>query len=85
MHRTQIYINDEDWNYLKELAAKSEKSVSDLIRAAIKKVYFGPKKLDFIKALDNVSGIWANYDIEPNTYLRNLRKGNRLNLYESDT
>ena len=80
MHRTQIYIDDSEWVILKELASKNKKTVSDLIRNAVKKIYFGDQRLDFARAIDDVSGIWSDRELNSDDYIRNLRKGNRKNL-----
>ena len=80
MHRTQIYIDEKEWNVLKELASKKQKSVSDLIRLAIRKIYFGRQKFDLTRAIDGISGIWADREIDSEDYIRNLRKGNRKRL-----
>ena len=80
MHRTQIYINDNEWAILKELASSKNKTVSDLIRTAVKKIYFGGQRLDLAKALDNISGIWSDREIDTEDFIRKLRQGHRKNL-----
>ena len=80
MHRTQIYIDDQEWLILKELASKNNKTVSDLIRNAVKKIYFGGQKLDLTRAIDDISGIWSDRELNSDDFIRKLRKGKRKNL-----
>ncbi len=82
MHRTQIYIDDDEWKALKELSSKGKKTVSDLIRSAIAAVYFSERKLDFECALDDMSGLWSDRSIDSEQFIRNLRTGDRKNVNE---
>ena len=82
MHRTQIYIDDQEWGILKSLALTKKKTVSALIRNAVTKAYFSNKKLNFLQSLQKITGIWADKKINTEKYVRSLRKGRRKNIYE---
>ena len=85
MHRTQIYIDENEWGILKELASKSRVSVSDLVRKAISKVYFTEKKLDLNRALDEISGLWTDREFNGTQFIRNLRSSKRKTFYEDNS
>lgn len=85
MHRTQIYIDENEWGILKELASKSRMSVSDLVRKAISKVYFTEKKMDLNRALDEISGLWTDRPFSTTQFIRNLRTGKRKMIYEDNS
>lgn len=79
MHRTQLYLDDELWDALRTQARTSGKTVSELVRAAARERYLG----DFEKrrkAMKAVVGLWKNrreFD-DPGKYVRELRRGTRL-------
>ncbi len=77
MHRTQIYFDEKEWSTLKLIALNAKSSISEMIRLAVRKTYLSKKHLNFDDALDNISGIWADKDIDTHQYIRTLRKGTR--------
>lgn len=83
MHRTQIYFDDFEWSNLKLLASNKNKSVSELIRNAVKSIYFKENKYDFDKALNDISGLWKDRDVDSLEYVNSLRKSRRSKTYES--
>ena len=42
MMKTQVYLPDEDLNALRQTAARSGRSVADLVREAIRRVWLRP-------------------------------------------
>lgn len=80
MHRTQIYLSENEMIYLRNLSRIKKKTLSELIREAIDKFYVIGKKQKLSQAIDVVFGIWADRRDMPKTkqYLRALRKSKRL-------
>jgi hypothetical protein len=80
MRRTQIYLDDRQRRTLDQVAKRSRRTVSDLIREAIAARYGAAPKKDFLAALRNGAfGAWkGRSDLEPTkTYVRRLRRGTR--------
>lgn len=79
MRRTQLYLEDELWKALHVRARQSKSTVSELARQALREKYLddaaGRKE-----ALLSAVGLWKDRTDLPDaqTYVRNLRKGNRL-------
>lgn len=86
MKRTQIYLTFEQWQALQNQSQKERKTMAELIRFAIDKVYRQKKKDNFKQALSSVAGIWSDRtDIETtDEYLRKLRAGDRLKRFGLD-
>ena len=60
MHRTQIYLTDEQHEELKSLADRLGKKQSELIRQALDS-YLEKRRIDgWREAVDNIAGIWAD-------------------------
>ncbi|MBI2341006.1 MAG: hypothetical protein HYU99_11680 [Deltaproteobacteria bacterium] len=80
MKRTQLYIDDSQFQLLFSISREKKTTVSDLVRRALDKVYGRRRrKRDFIKALNASFGIWKNRTDLPPTdeYVRSLRKDTR--------
>ena len=77
MRRTQICFNENEWNSLRFLATRKKKTVSELIRQAVTRVYFSAHEQDIEGALDAIAGLWKDRAIKTDTYVRSLRKGKR--------
>ncbi|TMD85155.1 MAG: ribbon-helix-helix protein, CopG family [Chloroflexi bacterium] len=81
MRRTQIYLDDAQRRKLDQVAKRTRRTVSELIREAIDARYAATPKADFLDALRAGSfGIWKQRpDLGPTgTYVRRLRRGNRI-------
>jgi hypothetical protein len=82
MKRTQLYIDEEEFGVLSVLARQRKKTISELVREAIRKTYFEKKSLDPIKVLEETRGLWKDHEIgKTQKYLRELRKGTRLERF----
>jgi len=81
--RTQIYLRSEQWQKLQIESEREHKSVAELIRQAIDKIYLAKRKPNFEEALDAVTGIWADRTDIGSTeeYVRSLRCGTRLKRF----
>ncbi len=81
MRRTQIYLHDRQRRKLDQVAKRTGRTVSDLIREAIDVRYAATPKLDFLDALRaGRFGVWKDRpDLGPtDSYLRRVRRGNRV-------
>lgn len=86
MKRTQIYLNNEQYNNLIIESKKTSKTMSELIREAVNYKFGITKKIDFNKAIDSVAGLWEDRkDIKSGKdYINNIRKDKRINnLYKN--
>lgn len=85
MKRTQLYIDEEEFGVLSVLARQRKKTVSELVREAIRKTYLEKKSLDPLKVLAETRGLWKDRKIgSAQKYLRRLRKGARLERFGLD-
>lgn len=75
MKRTQIYIDDSDFEMLNKIGKQERKSVSELIRKAIKNTY--KKKEEGLKVLKEAAGLWQDRDFDTQEYVRSLREDSR--------
>jgi predicted DNA-binding protein len=78
MRRTQIYLDERQRRKLDDVARRTGRSVSDLIREAIDGWYGAPLNEDFLDALRSGSfGVWkARRDLgQTDGYVRRLRRG----------
>jgi len=81
MRRTQIYLNDRQRRKLDQVAKRTRRTVSELIREAIDARYAATPKEDFVAALrTGVFGVWKQRSDLGSTdsYLRRVRRGKRI-------
>ena len=81
MKRTQIYLDDRQRRKLDQVAKRTRRTVSELIREAIDARYAATPKEDFLAALRaGVFGVWKQRsDLEAtHRYVRRVRRGKRL-------
>lgn len=79
MKRTQLYIEDDVFKVLRRVSKEKEVSISELVRAAVKKVYALEKPADADWVLKEAAGIWKDRkDIQSTEkYVRQMRKSTR--------
>jgi hypothetical protein len=79
MRRIQLYLEDDLWKTLHVLARQSRSTVSELVRKALREKYLDDAARRK-EALLSAVGLWKDRTDIPDgeTYVRNLRKGNRL-------
>ena len=79
MKRTQLYMEDDIFKMLRRMSKETSLSISELVRAAVKKVYAyeKPEDADFI--LRESAGIWKDKKDIASTeqYVRRMRKDTR--------
>lgn len=75
MVRTQLYLDDRAHARLHELARQQGRTISDLVREAIDRVYLAHGNDDLLSAFDKVVGIWSDRKDLGSTraYVRRLR------------
>jgi Arc/MetJ family transcription regulator len=79
MRRTQLYLDDQLWTALHNRARSESKTVSELVREAVRERYIG--KLDERRqAMQAIVGIRRETTGTPDSteYVRDLRRGNRI-------
>lgn len=79
MRRTQLYLEDDLWKTLHILARQSRSTVSELVRRAVREKYLDDSARRK-EALLSAVGLWKDRTDLPDTetYVRSLRKGDRL-------
>jgi len=73
MRRTQIYLDEEIYAYLKRESRLRRKTISELIREALKEKITNRRKR-ILKALNEVKGLWKDREINPSEFMRNIRE-----------
>lgn len=83
MHRTQIYLTDEEERALSDQAKVTGRSKSDLIREAIDARYLKATAdtVTVLKVLDDTSGAWKGRRETGAEYVKKLRSGRLGRLY----
>ena len=81
MRRTQIYLDDRQRRKLDQVAKRTSRTVSDLIREAIDSRYAASPREDFLEALRaGTFAVWKKRrDLgDTQSYVRGLRRGSRV-------
>jgi predicted CopG family antitoxin len=73
MKRTQIYIDDDIFLFLKKESKTGHRSISEIIRESIRDKYRYKSDV-LLKRIDTVYGIWKNRKIDTDKYVRTIRK-----------
>jgi uncharacterized membrane protein YccC len=80
MTRTQLYLDDAVHRRLTRLAKQQGRTLSELVRDALTRVYgaIGPEER--LRTLRAIEGLWRDRDDLPDTdeYVRRLRRDTRL-------
>jgi plasmid stability protein len=79
MKRTQLYLNEDIWKALHIRARQQGKSISELVRQAVRDKY-GSSPSSRKQAMQALVGMWKDRKDLPDStaYVRRLRKGKRL-------
>ncbi len=75
MHRTQLYLDEDLHQRLKSLARKQGRTVSDLVREAVARVYAPVGVDERLETLRAVEGIWRDHEEvgDAHDYVRRMR------------
>jgi metal-responsive CopG/Arc/MetJ family transcriptional regulator len=86
MHRTQIYLSDEQVKALNQAAKRERRSRSDLIRDAIDHTYIEQRRREErIRELMESAGAWSEREYDGEQFVECIRTGARLKrLYPDD-
>jgi hypothetical protein len=79
MRRTQLYLHEDIWKALHIRSRQQRTTISELVRQAVRDKY-GSSPANRRQAMQAIVGLWKNRKDLPDseTYVRRLRKGNRL-------
>jgi len=79
MKRTQLYLHEDIWKALHIRSRQQRTTISELVRQAVRDKY-GSSPANRREAMQAIVGLWKNRKDLPDTetYVRRLRKGNRL-------
>lgn len=76
MVRTQLYLEEATHRRLRELARRQGRTLSDLVRDALGRMYGGPAADERETTLRAIEGLWRDrHDIaDSSAYVRRLRR-----------
>jgi negative regulator of replication initiation len=77
MRRTQIYLDEETYHYLKKESQFSGKTISDIIRSRVKD-RIKTNKETILRNIEEVFGIWKDRKMVVDAYIRDMRKDRTL-------
>ena len=77
--RTQLYLDDAVHRRLSRLAEQQGRTLSELVRDALARVYGTVDAEEQLKTLRAIEGLWRDRDDLPDTgeYVRRLRRDTR--------
>lgn len=83
MVRTQLYLDEEIHERLRETARRQGKTVSELVREALARIYGTGRADRELETLRAIAGLWKDRgDIGDSTeYVRSLRNDTRRERY----
>jgi len=77
MRRTQIYLDEALYDYLREEGKAKKKTISDIIREKIRSTM--PNNTEnIIKNASNAYGVWRDKEMDVDKYVRAARKDRKL-------
>lgn len=77
MRRTQIYIDDSIYTFLKSEGMKKKKTISDIIRETIREKM--ERKVDtLLKTTEEAFGLWRDKKFNVDAYVRKSRKDRKI-------
>lgn len=77
MKRTQIYLDEKTYRYLKKESEVKHLPISEVIRESIREK-MNRKIQKMLKAADKISGMWKSRDVNVDRYVRSMRKDRKL-------
>lgn len=73
MKRTQIYIDDDTYEYLRKESEARHVTLSEVIRQSIREK-MNKKVRKALKAVDGAFGVWKNREFEVEKHIEDMRK-----------
>lgn len=78
MMRTQISLTAEDRRLLDDVAARTGRSISALIRDAVVYTYGSDRDVDSdLRIIESARGVWGERETDGEAYVESLRTGSR--------
>ena len=79
MVRTQLYLDEELHRRLREAAEQPGRTISDLVREAVARVYGSSTTDRRLATLERIAALWQDRDElgDTNAYVRHLRRNTR--------
>ena len=79
MTRTQLYLDDEMHARLSRLARQQGRTLSEIVREALVRVYGGARRSEELRTLEAIAGLWRDRTDLGGTdeYVRGLRRDTR--------
>jgi hypothetical protein len=74
-HRTQITLNDEQYERLLQESRRTGLALAELVRRAIDHSYGSMPAADLMRSLDDSFGSWGNRSFDGQSYVEELRRG----------
>ncbi len=78
MQRTQIYMETDTLDDLRQIARQMNISVSEFIRRTVRREIHRHKKDSLIDYIDRMEPLESFADVDPEAYVRDLRSRSRL-------
>jgi len=72
-HRTQITLEDAQYERLLAESRASGLGLAELVRRAVDRVYGGTGADEFARALDDSFGAWSDRDVDGEAYVEAIR------------
>ena len=82
MHRTQIYLDDDEIALLERTSRSTGASRSELIRRAVRTLYGSESTQRRLAALQASAGTWSSSTATGADYIDGLREGLEQRLHE---
>lgn len=78
MHRTQIYIEDDLFEKIKQISANLNISMSEFIRNSLRKELSQESQTDMEEFFDSFTPLQSFEGIEPSQYVNDIRSKSRI-------
>lgn len=77
MKRTQIYLDETTFEFLKKESQVENKSISEIIRESVRE-RMKHSKSGIKRGINSAFGIWKNRKFDTDEYIRNLRRDREI-------
>lgn len=77
MRRTQIYIDDKTYDFLKKESAQTGSTISEIIRESVQS-RAAKKVKSMLSAAEGAFGLWKDRKMDVDAYVRKMRKDRKV-------
>ena len=74
-HRTQVTLEDEQYQRLLAQSARTGLPLAELVRRAVDRTYGSTTAAEILRALEESRGSWTHRDLDGAAYVDSLRRG----------